>query len=55
MTTAIATATLHGMSLFTDLPPISPPAKPKLRPKNAAPDRLTIIRLRVLTRIMHEG
>ena len=31
------------MSLFIDQPPISSPAKPKLRPKNAAPDRLRML------------
>jgi hypothetical protein len=34
LTPATAVTTLHGMSLFPDLPPpTSPPAKPKLTPE----------------------
>jgi len=51
MTTAIIATTLHGMSLFPDLPPLtSPPAKPKLTPderRARQADRLTSIRLRM--------
>jgi hypothetical protein len=52
MATATIAATLHGMSLFPDLPPpTSPPAKPKLTPderRARQADRLTTIRLRML-------
>ena len=52
MTPATAAATLHSMSLFSDLPPpTSPPAKLKLTPEQRRArqaDRLTTIRLRML-------
>src|SRR3954462_4269852 len=51
MTTDTATTTLHGMSLFPDLPPsTSPPTKPKLSTEERRvrqADRLTTIRLRM--------
>jgi len=51
MTPAIAATTWHGMSLFSDqLPPASPPAKPKLTPEERRArqaDRLITIRLRM--------
>ena len=51
MTPAIAATTWHGMSLFSDqLPPASPPAKPKLTPEERRArqaDRLIAIRLRM--------
>ena len=51
MMPAIAATTWHGVSLFSDqLPPASPPAKPKLTPEERRArqeDRLVTIRLRM--------